>query len=221
MIMSQQFDEFSKSLADETLPRRESLRRLGAAFAGALFGTIGLEKAVGAGNTDPCTTFCKCSKTKQKNACIAACRNCGSDPRWLCGNCSGGYVCTDLANDGYNCGACGYECEEPGSYEYGACIDGRCVYACVEGADYCDGACIPVAWDPDNCGACGKVCPANAPYCNRGACSVCRQGFAHCNGQCIDVGWDPLNCGGCGVQCGEAETCAAGYCQPVEPYWGW
>ena len=42
--MDHLFDEFSKSLA-ESVPRRESLRRLGAVFAGAVLGPLGLQNA--------------------------------------------------------------------------------------------------------------------------------------------------------------------------------
>ena len=48
-------------------------------------------------------------------------------------------------------------------YEYGACINGRCVYWCVEGSVRCDGICTALGSDPSNCGACGHVCPASAP----------------------------------------------------------
>src|SRR5262245_46449523 len=39
-VMSNAFDEFSKSLSEETVPRRESLRRLGAILGGALIAPL-------------------------------------------------------------------------------------------------------------------------------------------------------------------------------------
>ena len=51
--MDHLFDEFSKSLA-ESVPRRESLRRLGAVFAGAVLSPLGLGTAW-AGRRDPCS----------------------------------------------------------------------------------------------------------------------------------------------------------------------
>jgi hypothetical protein len=54
-IMENLFDEFSKSLA-ESVPRRESLRRLGAVFAGAVLGPLGLQTAVAAVIALICTT---------------------------------------------------------------------------------------------------------------------------------------------------------------------
>src|SRR5262245_49703710 len=105
--MDHPFDEFSKSLA-ESVPRRESLRRLGAVLAGALLGPLALgpgaasagpeskgkrprrplriapqaaTKAAGQpGGQDRCKTFCNhCSKAQQ-NQCLTVCRACNNDP---------------------------------------------------------------------------------------------------------------------------------------------
>src|SRR5262245_21092431 len=51
-IMDHLFDDFSKSLA-EPVPRRESLRRLGAVFAGALLTPLGLGVASAGGYRAP------------------------------------------------------------------------------------------------------------------------------------------------------------------------
>jgi hypothetical protein len=217
------WDEFSKALA-EPVPRRESLRRLGAVMAGAVLGPLGAARAAPRGR-DPCKAFCKCRNKAQQNACLAACKACSGDTRRLCGSC-GSYACcgtgqaccgghcTDLARDVSNCGACGYACAPPGPYEYGACVDGRCVYACVEGAVRCNGTCTSLGWDPDNCGACGNVCPAEAPYCNEGVCfdPGCAPGLTWCDPGCVDLLNDPYNCGACYNQCAPSEVCAGGIC---------
>src|SRR3990172_8664043 len=134
--MNHPFDDFSKSLS-EPVPRRESLRRLGAVFAGALLSPLvlglgGSEAAGGghpnrrrrslrrAGGTDPCKTFCKCRNKKQQDQCLAACRACNNDPRRLCGSC-GTYTCANLSSDP-NCGACGNNCGSRGQ----TCCGGRC-----------------------------------------------------------------------------------------------
>ena len=61
--MDHLFDEFSKSLA-ESVPRRESLRRLGAVFAGAVLSPLAAGTAWAGGKQrpaqDPCKTFCQC-----------------------------------------------------------------------------------------------------------------------------------------------------------------
>jgi hypothetical protein len=234
--MTQQFDEFSKSLAlTDSIPRRESLRRFGAVLAGAVLAPLGFGTASGAGS-DPCKAFCRCSNKKQQNACLSACRACGNNTSRLCGGC-GSYVCcangkaccagycADLANDDLNCGACGYACPQPGPYEDGACFDGGCVYACVEGALDCDGICTPVLRDPDNCGACGNVCPESTPYCEQGACTAqapCPSGLTRCSGVCRDLYNDPSSCGtSCenAVVCGLYEFCTGGVCEPAYEWW--
>lgn len=224
--MTHHWDEFSKSLAEESVSRRESLRRLGFALVGTVLSPLGVQTASAAGRqtqSDPCKTFCKCRNSKQQDQCLKTCNACGKNPSRLAGRC-GGYVCcgagqtscgnycANLANDPDNCGACGYLCEEPGPYEYGACINGRCEYDCVEGAVYCNGICTFLDADPDNCGACGRVCPDSAPYCNNGRC-ICPAGMAVCNGKCVDISNDPDNCGACGHVCGGSTPyCSEGGC---------
>jgi hypothetical protein len=222
------WDEFSKSLAEEPVLRRESLRRLGLVLAGAVLGPLGTQLAW-AGHQDPCKAFCTCRNKRQQDQCLKACRACNKDPSRLVGSCgnyfccgagqsSCGSYCADLANDPYNCGACGDECDPPGPYEYGACLDGECRYDCVEGAVYCDGACTFLGWDPNNCGGCGQICGGSTPYCNGGACSECWPGSMLCNGICTDVLTDNGNCGACGVVCPSTMYCAAGVCVESEPY---
>ena len=210
--MSHHWDEFSKSLA-QPVPRRESLRRLGVVLGGAVLSPLGFGTAW-AGHQDPCKAFCRCRKGKHQDQCLKACKACNKDTSRLAGSC-GNYVCcgagqtscgndcTDLASDPYNCGACGYVCDDPGPYEYGACINGNCEYACAEETLRCDGSCTPVYWDANNCGDCGIVCPPEAPYCVWGACSFCP--------------WNQFPCGnGC---CWDGYICVDGVCEapPPEP----
>ena len=221
--MSHRWDEFSKSLAEKSVPRRESLRLLGAAVAGALLSPLGLGTAL-AGGPDPCKAFCRCSNKSRQNACLAACRACSGDTGRVCGSCGSGYTCTDLGFDFNNCGACGHVCQEAGPYEEGACMFGRCEYACTEGAVDCgDGACTALWADPDNCGDCGNVCPETAPYCLDG---VCRQNPCSnpspdfCNGVCTSISTDWSNCGACGRVCIGFDVCINGQCENIWPT-GW
>jgi hypothetical protein len=228
--MSHHFDEFSKSLAETSVPRRESFRLLGAAVAGALLGPFGMRSALG-GGPDPCKSFCNQCPKAQRDQCLAACRACNNDPKILCGHCGGfaccgsdetccGDTCHNLASDFEHCGGCFSDCGEPGPYEYGACISGRCEYRCVEGAANCAGICTNLLADPNNCGACGHVCSGSTPNCGSGACDHCPRGYADCygNGGCINLSFDLGNCGACGVECDrDFETCSAGRCVPTEP----
>ena len=186
--MSHHIDEFSKSLAAESVSRRDAFRLLGAALAGAILAPFGLRTArAGAG---PVQDLLPVPQRQQQNACLAACYACGGDTNRLCGNC-GSFVC----------------CDEPDPYEKGACVNGQCVYWCVEGAVKCDGICTSLAEDRYNCGACGFVC-GEGEYCEDGVCQVCipdcGPGSTHGAGWCGDDG-----CGGrCACQ-GQGEYCPA------------
>jgi len=190
--MTHHWDEFSKSLAETTIPRRETLRLFGAALAGALLGPLLGMKSARAGNPDPCKAFCRCRNKSQQNACLAACNACGRDTSRLCGTCGGGYVC----------------CDRPGTYENGACVSGRCEYWCASGAVECNGICTSLADDPYNCGACGNVCDRFTPYCDLG---VCNSRGAIC-GPWTDFNWDSSNCGYCGNVCPWGTACSWGVC---------
>jgi len=223
--MSHHWDEFTKSLAEESLPRRESLRRLALVVAGAALSPFGLSAAWARGPQDPCKAFCKCRNKSQQNQCLAACRACNGDVSRVCGSCGSGYICcgdggtccgnycVDLDSDIFNCGACGNACPPPGPNETMACINGRCEYDCVDGTVSCGNACTYLDWDPYNCGACGNVCPDSAPYCTQGTCSPCPPGLAQCGNLCVNLTSDPGNCGACGSICGGATPyCLGGQC---------
>ena len=226
--MTHPWDEFSKSLA-ESVPRRESLRRLGLVFAGAALSPFAAPLAWARGQ-DPCKTFCNQCPKSQRSQCLAACQACNSNASRLCGSC-GNYTCcasglaccsgacVDLFEDYSNCGGCGHACEQLGPYEDGACVDGTCQYQCVDGALFCNGACTPVLWDPQNCGACGNVCSGSTPYCNQGTCRACAAGQVLCGGLCVDLANDPNNCGACGNVCGGPNpSCYQGACSTCTGY---
>jgi hypothetical protein len=203
--MDHLFDEFSKSLA-ETLPRRESLRRLGAVFASAVLSPLGLESAWAKG-PDPCKAFCNCRNPKQQSQCLAACKACNGNTSRLAGSC-GSYtccaiasckgVCSNLKSDP-NCGACGNNC---GAY----------------GETCCGNYCADLKSDIFNCGRCGTVCPApdsnETVACISGQCVYdCVGGADDCNGSCTFLGSDPDNCGACGNVCPDtAPYCNQGTC---------
>jgi hypothetical protein len=227
--MIQYWDEFSKSLAETAVPRRQTLRLLGAALAGAILAPLGARSAW-AGPPDPCKTFCNRYTRSRKTACLAACRACSGDTSRVCTSgssftcCSGGTtccsgICTSLADDFDNCGACGALCADPGPYEQGACMDGHCFYSCAPGAVDCGGTCSDLSSDPDNCGACGSVCPETVPYCLDGICgaSPCAHPLTLCGGVCVNLYTDWFNCGACGHECIGYEFCANGVCENTFP----
>jgi hypothetical protein len=205
IIMTHQWDAFSKSLAEDSFPRRQSLRLLGAAIAGAVFSPLGTAWAAG---SDPCKAFCnQCSNKTQRNQCLAACSACNSNTSRLAGSC-GRYVCcstaacrgacSDLKSDP-NCGACGNDCRDFGE-------------TC------CGSYCADLDNDFDNCGACGVACDPPGPNA-QGACvgghciHWCVEGAVACGETCTFVSSDPNNCGGCGNVCGgDAPYCDGGAC---------
>ena len=65
--MDHLFDEFSKSLA-ESVPRRESLRRLGAVFAGAVLSPLGMGTAWAAGTTRAMPSASVATRPSSRNA---------------------------------------------------------------------------------------------------------------------------------------------------------
>src|SRR4029450_3382811 len=97
--MERLYDEFSMSLA-VSVPRRETLRRMGAVIAGLVLNPWGLGTAW-AGSA-PCRAFCRCSNKAQQNQCLAACRACNTQTSRLAGSC-GSYVCCSIASCGGVC----------------------------------------------------------------------------------------------------------------------
>src|SRR5262249_35942760 len=208
--MDHLFDEFSKSLS-ESLPRRESLRRLGAVFAGAILSPLGMETAWAKG-PDPCKAFCKCRNKAQQSQCLTACQKCNGNTSRIGGSC-GSYTCCSIASckgvcsnlkSDPNCGACGNNCG-------------------ASGETCCGDYCADLATDVFNCGRCGTVCAAPPPGevvdCVSGTCLYdCAPGALDCNGTCTFVDNDPDNCGACGNVCpAEAPYCSAGTCSDCAP----
>jgi Stigma-specific protein, Stig1 len=203
--MEHLFDEFSKSLA-ASVPRRESLRRIGAVFAGAVLSPLGLGTAWAAAS-DPCKSFCRCSNKTKQNQCLTACRACNGNTSRLAGAC-GNYVCCSTAScrgvcsdlrSNPNCGACGNDCR-------------------AFGETCCGSYCADLDNDFDNCGGCGARCAFPGEFedgaCVAGHCSYsCVPGAIDCNGTCTLVNSDPGNCGACGNVCpASAPFCDQGVC---------
>jgi peroxiredoxin len=83
---------------------------------------------------------------------------------------------------------------------------------CPSGQVNCGGLCASLAFDPHNCGGCGKACPAGA-VCQNGVCVVtCASGQVNCAGRCAEVARDAQNCGACGHACPTGFLCVEGVC---------
>jgi hypothetical protein len=81
---------------------------------------------------------------------------------------------------------------------------------CPDGQMQCNGTCIGVTADGNNCGMCGRTCPA-ALACIAGECG-CPGALKNCGDVCVDTAVDGRNCGDCGRPCGPSQVCSGGSC---------
>src|SRR4051812_1764395 len=66
---------------------------------------------------------------------------------------------------------------------------------CTASETRCGSACIRTATDPQNCGACGTVCP-RSNFCVDGKCMTdCPKGQSACGDHCATLETDRENCG--------------------------
>jgi len=112
-------------------------------------------------------------------------------------------------------------CNKDTSRLAGSCGSYVC---CAAGQTPCGSYCTDVAFDPDNCGACGNLCAAAGPNeegaCIFGQCEyACVDGAVDCGGYCTILATDPNNCGACGNVCGGPNpSCYQGACSHCTPY---
>ncbi len=105
------------------------------------------------------------------------------------------------------------------------CVNNECVgycgggAACSEGLTCCNSACIDEGTDPDDCGACGRIC-ATGESCLGGACQPptscatagCSGGDTCCGETCVNTKVSPYHCGSCTNVCATGATCESGVC---------
>jgi Stigma-specific protein, Stig1 len=85
---------------------------------------------------------------------------------------------------------------------------------CPSDMKECGDVCSIVEIDPQNCGACGKVCSMNQ-VCSNGACGLpCGQPTEQrCGDQCVQPATDNDHCGSCGNVCDLTQYCENGQCR--------
>ncbi len=132
-----------------------------------------------------------------------------------CGLVSCGGVCTLLALDPLNCGACGSRCASGH-----ICVGGVCTSvtggSCPPGLILCNGVCTATATDPNHCGGCGRAC-GSGMTCASGVC-LCPPGSRPVSaggGCCIMPGAPCSSTLGALPCCGG--TCLGGKCAGCPP----
>ena len=166
-----------------------------------------------------CSNYCVDTQTDFKNCSVCGKQCLGGEAclggTCISGNCSltcppgnicCGAGCYNPLLDGLHCGGCNKPCSSTMN-----CIGGKC--ACIPGLTDCSGKCV-VLNSPENCGACGLVCPTGSRYCATGnICSPCSlMGLTECNNNCVSTQVDLNHCGGCNKPCQVGQACVAGTC---------
>jgi hypothetical protein len=148
--------------------------------------------------------------------CAAPMADCNGDPKDGCE--------VDLGSDPLACGDCKTVCPALPNAKP-ACDKGQCTFNCEDGWANCDampanGCEVSTLSDPNDCGACGKVCPSgpNAQgVCQGGTCALlCPPNLGDCDGNAANgceqsLLSDPKNCGACHKDCG-GSACVQGSC---------
>jgi hypothetical protein len=170
--LGQSFDLLARALA-AGLSRRQAFAQIGAFIVADLIGRP-LRIAPAAAQAAACnpTGLTQCYQSAQGDYgnCVNDCPAGSSACRASCAG--------QLAREKRDCDA-----------EYGPCSSGMIC---------CSGECTDPVSDPQNCGACGNVCPNGV--CTTAGCS-CPPGFTVCGAICYNLSNDPHHCGSCGKAC--------------------
>lgn len=94
--------------------------------------------------------------------------------------------------------------------------------ACPAGTADCQDRCVNLSSDNQNCGTCGRACPAGHD-CKRSECVlriVCKENETRCSAyNCADLNTSYFDCGACGVKCSSelpVLTCCNGTCKSLQ-----
>ena len=128
-------------------------------------------------NCGACGNACPMRANVQMSCAAGKCIDGGCAPGFAdCDNNMGNGCEAKLGSDLSNCGVCGKVCMGMGQNAVAGCVMGACSLVCSAGFGDCDnnagnGCEKDLRGDVNNCGACGKVCPNNAPICQAGVCT--------------------------------------------------
>lgn len=212
------FDALAIDLA-QGVSRREALSRLGGALVGALFASLGMEKAWAACPADQAS----CSSADLTICCPPG-QGCINPIGLTCGPCTATSQCAagQLCCSGVCQAPCGGQCcsgvccNNTCSAAGSTCCSGAVGGACPAGQSCCfDQYCADLQSEVGNCGACGVAC-MSGQICSNGQCSTCPEGQTLCGGRCVNTQTDFFNCGQCRRPCfpvqGIPRVCCGGAC---------
>lgn len=171
-----------------------------------------------------------CQACDPKNADGPACKGTASGLACAFGKCAPGFGdCDGKRGNGCEaslgrretCGDCLTPCTDPTLKFCAPGTNGafECVASCPPPTKECAGACVNLVTSVENCGTCGKACPARklaTASCNAETCTyVCAEGTHVCGGVCEQDN-DPAHCGSMCAPClpgaNAAATCVSNAC---------
>lgn len=191
------FDRLARALATRSSRRRVIQALLGITAGGPTLGAF----AVGPARAQGTPEGCACAAVVGVTCCDGTCVDTTSDPN--------------------NCGGCGNACAQGLDCQPVQGVPTCVGYQCPYGGIVCDQPnglkiCVPTPQvDPNNCGACGNVCPsgqcsggacvpasgcpggcADGEGCFQGKCVMtrCPAGFTDCYGTCGDLSGTSYSC---------------------------
>lgn len=111
--------------------------------------------------------------------------DCATETLVVPGDPAASFLVRKLKDEKPSCGARMPRGEAPLAADDVACIETWIAGLAKGGAD-AGTSCVDLTSDPKNCGACGKVCPADAKICNASTCvASCPGGSTECGGACV------------------------------------